>query len=80
MKHNLSEIQVKEFITWNEGYEQILGKLIVRLQENEVSIKDKELDGFTNAEVRFFMKILEDKHHLNVENIYHILNNLSLIK
>ena len=52
----------------------------VRLEENNVSIKDKELDGFTNAEVRFFMKILEDKHHLNVENIYHILNNLSLIK
>lgn len=52
----------------------------VRLEENNISIKDKELDGFTNAEVRFFMKILEDKHHLNVENIYHILNNLSLIK
>lgn len=52
----------------------------VRLEENNVSIKDKELDGFTNAEVRFFMKILEDKHHLSVENIYHILNNISLIK
>ena len=52
----------------------------VRLEENNVSIKDKELDGFTNAEVRFFMKILEDRHHLSVENIYHILNNISLIK
>ena len=52
----------------------------VRLEENNVSIKDKELDGFTNAEVRFFMKILEDKHHLTVENIHHILNNISLIK
>ncbi|PUE63374.1 hypothetical protein [Arcobacter caeni] len=52
----------------------------VRLEENNISIKDKELDGFTNAEVRFFMKILEDKHHLTVENIYHILNNISLIK
>ena len=52
----------------------------VRLEENNISIKDKELDGFTNAEVRFFMKILEDKHHLSVENIYHILNNISLIK
>ncbi len=52
----------------------------VRLEENNVSIKDKELDGFTNAEVRFFMKILEDKHHLSVENINHILNNISLIK
>jgi hypothetical protein len=26
------------------------------------------------------MKILEDKHRLSVENIYHILNNISLIK
>ena len=52
----------------------------VRLEENNISIKDKELDGFTNAEVRFFMKILEDKHHLSVENINHILNNISLIK
>ncbi len=52
----------------------------VRLEENNISIKDKELDGFTNAEVRFFMKVLEDRHHLNVENIKHILNNISLIK
>ncbi len=52
----------------------------VRLEEGGASIKDKELDGFTNAEVRFFMKVLEDKHHLTVENIYHILNNISLIK
>jgi len=52
----------------------------VRLEETNVSIKDKELDGFTNAEVRFFMKVLEDKHHLTVENINHILNNISLIK
>lgn len=52
----------------------------VRLEENNISIKDKELDGFTNAEVRFFMKVLEDRHHLSVENIKHILNNISLIK
>ena len=52
----------------------------VRLQENEVSIKDKELDGFTNAEVRFFMNVLEDKHVLKVDNINHIKNNISIIK
>ncbi len=52
----------------------------VRLEENNISIKDKELDGFTNAEVRFFMKVLEEKHHLKVDNIKHILNNISLIK
>lgn len=52
----------------------------VRLEEDNISIKDKELDGFTNAEVRFFMKVLEDKHSLSVENLKHISNNLSLIK
>ena len=52
----------------------------IRLQENDVSIKDKELDGFTNAEVRFFMKILTQKHVLNVKNINHIRDNLNLIK
>ena len=52
----------------------------VRLEEEGASIKDKELDGFTNAEVRFFMKVLEEKHKLSVENINHIKNNISLIK
>ena len=52
----------------------------VRLEEDNISIKDKELDGFTNAEVRFFMKVLEEKHHLSVENIRHIQKNISLIK
>lgn len=52
----------------------------IRLQENEVSIKDKELDGFTNAEVRFFMKVLNPKHILYVSNINHIKDNLQLIK
>ncbi|GGD38364.1 hypothetical protein GCM10012288_10540 [Malaciobacter pacificus] len=51
----------------------------IRLQEDEVSIKDKEPDGFTNAEVRFFMKVLEEKHALNENNIKHISNNLDLI-
>ncbi|MDZ7818355.1 MAG: hypothetical protein U5K55_06945 [Aliarcobacter sp.] len=52
----------------------------IRIEENNISVKDKELDGFTNAEVRFFMKVLEEKHHLTVDNIKHILNNMSLIK
>jgi len=51
----------------------------IRLQD-EISIKDKELDGFTNAEVRFFMKVLNEKHVLDVSNIEHIKNNLTLIK
>ena len=52
----------------------------IRLEENKISIKDKELDGFTNAEVRFFTRVLEEKHHLKIDNIKHILNNISLIK
>lgn len=52
----------------------------IRLEESNISIKDKELDGFTNAEVRFFMKILQDKHHLTVDDIKHIQKNISLIK
>lgn len=52
----------------------------VRLEEGGASIKDKELDGFTNAEVRFFMNVLEDKHVLKVDNINHIKNNISIIK
>ena len=52
----------------------------IRLEESGASIKDKELDGFTNAEVRFFMNVLEDKHVLKVDNINHIKNNISIIK
>lgn len=52
----------------------------IKLQENnEPSIKEKEPDGFTNAEVRFFMKILEEKHQLKVDNIVHILKHISLV-
>ena len=48
--------------------------------DNNVSIKEKEPDGFTNAEVRFFMKVLEESHRLSIENIKHILKNISIIK
>lgn len=51
----------------------------IRLQE-EVSIKDKELDGFTNAEVRFFMNVLEEKHELYTNNLTFIKDKLYLIK
>lgn len=53
----------------------------IRVMDNEdVSIKDKELDGFTNAEVRFFMKVLVEKHQLTVANINFIKDKLYLIK
>jgi len=53
----------------------------VRLEDGcEASIKEKEPDGFTNAEVRFFMKVLEKKHILNIKDIKHLLKNISLIE
>jgi len=52
----------------------------IRIQKDDISIKDKELDGFTNAEVRFFMKVLNPNHVLNILNINHIKDNLQLIK
>ncbi|RBQ28134.1 hypothetical protein [Aliarcobacter vitoriensis] len=53
----------------------------IRLEDGcEVSVKQKEPDGFTNAEVRFFMKVLEDKHILNLKDINHLLKNISLIE
>lgn len=55
-------------------------KRIRLMQEEEVSVKDKELDGFTNAEVRFFMKVLTDDHRLLVKNVNFIRDRLFLIK
>ena len=53
----------------------------IRLKdEEEPSIKDKELDGFTNAEVRFFMNVLNESHLLSVKNINFIKDKLHLIK
>ena len=42
---------------------------------NEVAIKDKEIDGFTNTEVKYLMKyILNSSHTLSLENISKIQN------
>lgn len=74
-KVNQSEIDIVYYVKeTNEKLQR------VRFANNEISIKEKEPDGFTNAEVRFFMKVLEDSHKLNVENIKHILKNISIIK
>jgi hypothetical protein len=74
-KVNQTELDIVYYV------KEMNGKLKrVRLEESNISIKDKELDGFTNAEVRFFMKILEEKHHLTIGDIKHIQNNISLIK
>lgn len=55
-------------------------KRIRIMPDEEVSIKDKELDGFTNAEVRFFMNVLNETHQLYVKNIHFIKDKLYLIK
>lgn len=52
----------------------------IRLQGNNISIKEKDPEGFTNAEVRFFSKVFTPKHILYLNNINHILKHLSLIK
>lgn len=52
----------------------------IKLEKSDVSIKEKEPDGFTNAEVRFFSKVLEEKHLLNAKDIKHILKNISIIE
>ncbi len=53
----------------------------VRVTEKEVSIKEKELDGFTNAEVRFMKYIIEEKYLLAVNQIKQLeekLKNFSI--
>ena len=53
----------------------------IRLEDGQTpSIKEKEPDGFTNAEVRFFSKVLEEKHLLNAKDIKHIVKNISIIE
>lgn len=63
-------------------YAKLTNKKLYRiyLENANVSIKEKEPDGFTNAEVKFFMKIFELKHKLTLKDIAHILKNISLIE
>ncbi|RXK07983.1 hypothetical protein [Halarcobacter bivalviorum] len=48
----------------------------VRLTKKETSIKEKELDGFTNAEVRFMKYLIEDKYYLTLDEVKQIKANL----
>jgi len=41
----------------------------VRITKRDTSIKDKELDGFTNAEVRFMKYLVEDNYFLTNEQV-----------
>lgn len=48
----------------------------VRVTKKETSIKEKELDGFTNAEVRFMKYLVEEKYYLNNEQIRQLQEKL----
>ncbi|RXJ69372.1 hypothetical protein CRV08_05045 [Halarcobacter ebronensis] len=48
----------------------------VRVTTKETSIKDKELDGFTNAEVRFMKYLIEDKYFLQKSQIAALKENV----
>ena len=61
-------------------YAKLKNRKLFRIRLEElVSIKEKEQDGFTNAEVRFFSKVFEDKHILKFDDIKHILKHISMI-
>ncbi len=66
---SLEKINTKEF-DLVYYVKNINGKLKrVRLTKKELSIKDKALDGFTNAEVRFMKYLIEDKYLLSLNQI-----------
>lgn len=48
----------------------------VRIQTKDTSIKEKELDGFTNAEVRFMKYIVEEKYFLTNNDVADIKEKL----
>jgi hypothetical protein len=48
----------------------------VRISKKETSIKDKELDGFTNAEVRFMKYMIQDMYYLDTKTINELQNSL----
>ncbi len=48
----------------------------VRIIKNEVSIKDKEPDGFTSVEVRFMKYLVEEKYFLDNKQVEVIKNKL----
>ena len=48
----------------------------VRLNNKELSIKEKELDGFTNAEVRFMKYLVEEKYFLKNSEVKELKEKL----
>lgn len=52
----------------------------VVIDEKGISIKNKESEGFTNAEVKFMLNVLVDKFKLTLFDIEHMNKNISIIK
>lgn len=48
----------------------------VRIEDKNVTIKEKEQEGFTNSEVKYIVYILKDEHYLNLKDIIHLQNNI----
>ena len=47
--------------------------------KNQVNIKPKEKEGFTNAEVKFMLNTLKSQHKLTINDIEHINKNIGII-
>ena len=52
----------------------------IKIDDDNINMKDKEAEGFTNAEIKFMLNILEDKFILSLDDIAHINKNISIIK
>ncbi len=52
----------------------------VKIDEDSVNIKDKEAEGFTNAEIKFMLNVLDERFVLTLNDINHINKNISIIK
>ena len=56
-----------------------LCRVAINDETKELSIKQKELDGFTNAETKFLMYVLKDEHILFKKDIFHLKKNISIL-
>jgi len=60
---------------------EVTGKLRrIAVSDKEVSIKDKDPEGFTNVEVRFMARILKENQQLNSEDVLNIQKLILLWK
>lgn len=55
-------------------------KRVVVDEEKGVNIKNKESEGFTNAEVKFMLNVLVERFKLTLADIEHINKNIAIVK